>query len=93
MLSDDDIVDNIRCNIQSLTALTAAAEPVGAVVHLHCSRAVLAVSDVEHSIHILRFAAAAAVDDVRNQQKHKRCYCNVLVIVACNRVFISVGVV
>jgi len=42
--------------------------------------------EVEHSIHILRFAAAAAVDDVRNQQKHKRCYCNVLVIVACNPV-------
>lgn len=69
MLSDDDIVDNIRCNIQSVTALTAAAEPVGAVVHLHCSRALLAVSDVEHSIHMLRRSLKSLYSSVSELQK------------------------
>ena len=36
MLSDDEIIENIRCHIRSVTALTGAAEQAGAAVHSHC---------------------------------------------------------
>ena len=73
MLPEDRLLDNIRCHVNSVTALTGGGDTVGAAVHLHCGIALQGLDETEQrfkqKMHSLNCAHKTVAHLIQELQK------------------------